>query len=125
MPRDGDMQGQVGEVIGELRGVREQIAGLRRDLERFEDESRLSRKGIHEELDRMRVSQVNITRSVDAMEKTLGDKDMKHDLAFIRTQREFYRAAWRHGLLVAIGLLVTGAAAALWLGIQEWMHPDR
>jgi hypothetical protein len=121
---DGSVESQVGQLIGEMRGLREQVAGLRHDLERFEDESRSSRRGIHEELDRVRLAQAETKRAVDVMEKTLSDPDLRLDFVFMRSWREFYRAAWKHGLFVVIGMLVTGAAAALWIGLQSWIHPS-
>jgi len=51
----------------------------------------------------------------------LTDEEFKRDLAHLRQWRKAMEGVQSKGLLTAIGILVTGLCAALWVGFQSFV----
>lgn len=47
--------------------------------------------------------------------------ELQKDFAFLRSQREFYSTATRHGFMVILGLAISGVGAAIW-SLIPWGH---
>lgn len=50
-------------------------------------------------------------------------KGMQADHAFVRTQREFYAAATRHGFFALVSSVIIGLCALVWSSIKTGKMP--
>jgi len=67
---------------------------------------------------RTAVQETLITLGMDASDPLRIQKDM----AFLRDMRQAHGAMKSKGILVLVGLAVSGAAAAAWVGIKAALH---
>lgn len=69
--------------------------------------------------------EIDAKRLADALVRLGLDVDdpveLQKDFAFLRSQREFYSSATKHGFMVVLGLVISGIGAAIW-SLFPWGH---
>lgn len=74
-------------------------------------------------LERRVVSPQDLRREIEMELKALGygSDEFKEDLAWLRNVRQTAQSSTRHAIVVFVGIVVTAAATAIWLGIKGYL----